>query len=323
MSRIESLLTAGPDRLARRLAVLRPLDPYPGWCFGDPEPDDMPSRTRFLYWRLWRRLGVEHTISAPWYGGTELELRLANDTSRCLFVSGCFEPNELAFVSRVLRPGMTVVDAGANEGLVTVLAAVLVGPDGVVLAVEPSPRELERLEANVARNELQQVRIRSEALVDVPGTVQLKIADAEHAGHNTLGAFVWESVHGVGTCAVPGVTLDGLLASERITNVDFLKLDVEGAEMKILEGASDLLGTARPVLLMELQEASLRQLGSSVDEVVAHLSKFEYEVCAFSPRTGVPERPTSAPIGGLNVAVLPHERADAVLAIAARPGPVL
>ncbi len=69
-------------------------------------------------------------LSIPWYAGTTVDVTLGNDQSLCLYVSGSFEPNEFAFIDRVLAPGMTVIDVGANDGLYTVFAARRVGPSG-------------------------------------------------------------------------------------------------------------------------------------------------------------------------------------------------
>ncbi len=303
------------DGMARRLARLRPLDAYPAWTFGEPRPRTPGAIARLVYWRFWRRRRKEHPLSVPFYGGTTVELNIGNDVSRCLYVSGCFEPNELAFLARILRPGMVFVDAGANEGLFTVLAGRAVGAGGVVIAVEPSPRERARLERNVARNRLTHVRVRHEALLDVPGTAVLRVADLEHAGQNTLGNFVYDVVREDASISVDCVTLDQLVEEEGVDRVDVLKIDVEGAEMKVLVGADRLLSRLRPVVLLELQEDSLRQQGASVAELTARLASFGYEICPFAAATGLPAPATNGPTG-LNVVAIPKERVQETLAAA-------
>ena len=74
---------------------------------------------------------------------------LGHDVSSQVYIAGCFEPNEIVFLDRILKPGMTLVDAGANDGLYTVFAASRVGPKETVWAFEPSNRELARLKHNV------------------------------------------------------------------------------------------------------------------------------------------------------------------------------
>jgi FkbM family methyltransferase len=75
-----------------------------------------------------------------------------------MFVGGSFEPNEFAWLDTILRPGMTFVDVGANDGLYALFAAQRVGPQGKVLAIEPSQREFMRLDRNLRLNRLTNVR---------------------------------------------------------------------------------------------------------------------------------------------------------------------
>ena len=92
---------------------------------------------RFKVYRAIRRGRLAVTVRANWHGGTSVDVTLPSDFGRCLWVAGCFEPNETAFLASVLRPGMTVVDVGANIGLYSLLAAHFVMPGGTVVAVEP------------------------------------------------------------------------------------------------------------------------------------------------------------------------------------------
>ena len=80
------------------------------------------------------------------------DLRPGNDVSWSVFVGGAYEPNEIAFLAATLKPGITLVDVGANEGLFTLIGALRVGDTGHVFAFEPSSREFERLKANIDLN---------------------------------------------------------------------------------------------------------------------------------------------------------------------------
>ena len=136
---------------------------FPGWTFGYEyyiERGWLALRRGALWeFALERNLVVPLTVR--WYGGTRVEVTLGNDNSLCLYVAGSFEPNEFAFLDGVLRPGMTFIDVGANEGCFSLHAARRVGRGGRVVAVEPSSRERRQLERNVARNRLRQRHGRS------------------------------------------------------------------------------------------------------------------------------------------------------------------
>ncbi len=196
----------------------------------------------------------------------------------------------MAFVRSVLRPGMTFVDVGANIGLYSILAAKLVGATGTVLAIEPSPRERSALLGHLSRNGLSNVRVRSEAVSDEAGTTRLHLTDQYWGGQNTMGSPVHRGVEIVNSVEVDTATLDRLVLEEALGRIDCIKIDVEGAEAKVLRGSSDVLCTLRPVVLLELLEPALRQQGSSADEVLELLRGFGYEIYGFSAETGTPER---------------------------------
>jgi FkbM family methyltransferase len=302
---------------ARLLAGRRaPPRVFPGWSFGF----EYYIERRWLALRrgaLWefaleRDLAVPLTV--PWHGGTRVEVTLGNDMSLCLYVAGSFEPNEFAFLDGVLKPGMTFVDIGANEGLFSLFAAGRVGPAGRVVAVEPSSRERRQLGRNLERNRIANVTVVPQALAGEPGTARLQIAARRHGGHNTLGRFSYDDVSAVDAEEVPVETLDGLAARLGLGRVDAIKIDVEGAELKVLQGGLGLLGRTRPVLLIEANEGALAGQGASSAAIVALLEGLGYEIRVFSERTGkVEPRP---PGGALSANIVAVPRAEASRAAA-------
>src|SRR5712664_3632408 len=97
-----------------------------------------------------------------------------------------FEQMETRFVERLLRPGMTVIDAGAHHGLYTLLASKRVGGDGRVIAIEPSPRECERLEKHLRLNRCSNTELVPCALGEDPGEADLYLVDGCHDWCNSL-----------------------------------------------------------------------------------------------------------------------------------------
>jgi len=238
-----------------------------------------------VVWKLARERHSRRRVAARWLYGTEVELVLTSDIGRCVWVAGCFEPNEMYLLSTVLGSGCTFVDVGANIGLYSLLAARIVGEEGRVLSFEPSPRERELLEDNIARNGLSQVAIDGRALGDAPNDgVVLHLADELHAGQNTLGSVVYENVRLAADVTVEMTTLDHAVRQSGLDKVDVVKIDVEGAEFAVLSGARDILRTMRPLLMMELQDLSLAAQGSGAREVLELLSGFDYEVYRYAER---------------------------------------
>jgi FkbM family methyltransferase len=254
----------------------------------------------------YRAIGARELMNLPWYHGFTLSLDVASDLGASAFVGGTCEPNEMRFIAALLRAGMTAVDVGANVGWFTLLMAGCVGPAGQVVAFEPSPRERAVLVANRQRNGLTWVTIREEALFDTHSTVTLHVADAVHAGQNTIGGFIYEGVHEVETLPVDTAPLDSLVGDLGLERIDLIKIDVEGAEYRVLRGALGSLRDYRPVLLLEVQAASLREIGDDIGSLLALLEGVDYAVCPFDDATGMPSLDRSLPLSS-NIVAVPRE----------------
>jgi FkbM family methyltransferase len=278
--------------LAEAVAIVRPLVPYPRWRFdADWANPDLAFQLRQFIWQYFNDRRSENPIVIGWYYGTRLALYLGNDLSRQIYIAGCIEPNEFAFLDRFLQPGMTVFDAGANEGVYSVFAASRVGAKGAVWAFEPSPRELKRLQKNLALNQLG-VRVFPMALADRGGEAELKIASYEHEGQNTLGAFVYD-IESSGNERVQLSRLDDLVAQNPPGRIDLIKVDVEGAEIRLFAGASETLRQYRPFLLFEASDGALKNQGGNREELLTMLRDHGYTIYCFDPHSGLPAPPVS------------------------------
>lgn len=280
---------AAEERLLARAAELawtRPVGRYPCWRFdADWENPDPLFQERRSIWEHFRKGGRQVALEVPWYDGLRVRFYLSNDTTKQAFIAGCFEPNEFAFLDGLLKPGMTFIDAGGNEGLYTLFAAARVGPGGRVLAFEPSAREFSRLRENVHINHLKQVEAVKAALSDRGGTAPLRVAEDNHAGHNTLGDFAYNTAT-LHHEDVPLVRLDDAVRERNIARVDVIKIDVEGHELALLRGARAVLERDHPVLLLELNDGALNKQGTDAVEVVELLTELGYAIRVFDSESG-------------------------------------
>jgi FkbM family methyltransferase len=289
----ESLTSNQLCRIASTIAATPTLHPIPGWRMDSfLESAELATFVRYAIWLVLRRHADAEPVNTPWHAGTRLGLNLGNDLSLAVFVGGSFEPNEFALLDQVLQPGMTVLDGGANEGAYTLFLAARVGREGRVLAVEPSPRELERLKANVALNGMPQVTVIEAALAEQPGEVELLLAEPHHAGQNTLGGFAYPGMVAAGSLRVAATTVDALAKAQNLASLDMIKLDIEGAELRALIGAGEVLRRWRPLLLFEAAQGTLARQGGSLQGVLSLLADCDYRVLSFDRATGAP-----APIG--------------------------
>ena len=262
---------------------------------------------RFI-WTYFHNQSRDAPFQLVWHKGLTVQIYLGNDASLPLFIGGCIEPNEFAFLDSVLKEGMVFVDGGANEGLYSLFASRCVGPAGRVFAFEPSQREFDRLSCNIRLNGLENVRAVRAALSDVSGETDLNIACSAHSGHNTLGEFAHD-VPLLRTERVPMQTLDGFATEAGLTRLDFLKLDVEGAERKVLEGSRASFARDAPHDSVRSIRSRPQGQGSSLADVFEFLRSQDYRLYVFNDHTGAPI-PADGEARSDNMIAVPMERPE-------------
>nr|QIY97407.1 FkbM family methyltransferase [Streptomyces sp. S1D4-11] len=192
--------------------------------------------------------------------------------------------DEIAGVGMLVRPGDVCLDVGAEYGLYTWVLSALVGPSGQVHSVEP------------LHGPARWLGVASRMLGCANVTVH-RSALGGRAGHGTLSlprrrglpvhgrAYLTEGATGPGpnvefrisrSVPTPVRTLDELVRSEGIEKVGFVKADVEGAELGVLEGAHETLLKHRPPLLLEVEDRHLRKYGARSRDVVRRLQGYGY-----------------------------------------------
>ena len=230
---------------------------------------------RFLKSVFGRSLPVRLAFGAYWFA--------RKDNLSEPLLAGNFETAELAFVERFLQPGMTVLDLGAHQGLYTLLASRCVGPRGRVISFEPSPRERRALRLHVWLNLCRNVRIEGLAVGDHDGAATLYMVECPVAGCNSLRPPA--VVSRTSPVRVEVKRLDNWLKLRQIDKVDFVKLDVEGAELAVLNGARQLLERRpRPVMLVEVQDIRTQPWGYRAREIINMLASEGYKW--FRPTAG-------------------------------------
>lgn len=244
-----------------------------------------------------------------WYDGTTVDVTLGNDNSLCLYVCGSFEPNEFSFLHGFLKPGMVFVDVGANDGYYTLFAARRVGPSGQVVAVEPSTRERINLRRNLQRNRIDNVHVVPAALGAAPGDADLRLAHGAHSGHNTLGQFAHADVTAAQLERVTVDTLDRVASDMKLERIDFIKIDVEGAEGSVVAGARAVLASMRPVMLIEINDGALCAQGMGAAALLESLrQEYRYDILVFSASTGLLELFVEGGALSANIVAVPRER---------------
>lgn len=197
-----------------------------------------------------------------------------------------FLEDDLALLPRLVPTGAVCVDVGANRGAYTVACALLAGPTGRVVGLEPQPGPLRTARALKAALRLDHVELHEVAVSDEPGHLSLVVptrfglpvygraflADAPQLSADDLADF-----HAHRRRDVQVTTLDAVVDDLDLERLDFLKADVEGAELRMLRGATAAVERHRPVVLLEIEDRHVRKYGHDADAVLGWFTERDYQ----------------------------------------------
>jgi FkbM family methyltransferase len=159
------------------------------------------------------------------------------------------QPVQQALVEN-LHAGQTFYDLGANIGFFSLMAARLVGPTGRVVSFEADPEIAARLRENLAYNKFEHAIVEQKAVWSEPGRICFARVDPATSPDRGLGHVQADGTAGTNSISVEAVSLDQYIDSHALP--DFVKCDVEGAEVQVFQGAERLLREKRPSLLVEM-----------------------------------------------------------------------
>lgn len=186
-----------------------------------------------------------------------------------LMISGNWEPYVTMTLERVLEAGDTFIDVGANFGYFTVMASGVVGKSGNVLSFECNPNIVRLLQENIELNECENVTLFEHALGDENGERNFFLS-SEDTGHCSL-----DQLDRSQKISVKINKFDDLSLNYR---VKLIKIDVEGAELRVLKGMSKLLSSpGRPYVICEMSNKFESRGGDSVQGIMEFMHKFGYK----------------------------------------------
>lgn len=185
-----------------------------------------------------------------------------------------FEPDETSIFNLIIKPGDTCLDVGGNIGYYSLNFAKACEVDGKVYTFEPVERNILVIKLSILLNKFSNIEVVSAAVSDADGEVSLIVPEGDSAY-----AYIAQSMDANSSC-VNSITLDNFVDIKNIKKVAVLKVDVEGAEMKVLTGASKLLSDQAKcpnVVMVELANYFLNRFQSSVGQVVDYMASFGYK----------------------------------------------
>ena len=231
---------------------------------------------------IWTRkvLGLSPTFTRKRLG-ILWDLNPSEAIDACLYIAKVYEPELVKFYQQFIQPGMTILDIGANRGAHTFPMALALKGNGVVHAIEGTGQNFKILNRTLALNPKFSSEVRTHHLfltahsgvapefVSGSWNIARSINDADR---NVLdGGFA------LSTAGAKAISLDEWVKSENLSQIDLIKLDVDGNEVEVLKGAQETLKKFRPMVLVEFSPIHYRDRSETFAEQVELLKSAGYE----------------------------------------------
>lgn len=216
-----------------------------------------------------------------------------NILNECLHRGQCYESEVAWTLIRTIKPGDTVIDVGANIGFFTMIMADLVGPEGLVYAIEPGDKAREQLRRNIVHNDFKERVIVS----SFPAWCRDEsVTFYNNSDTPTSSALVdpgqwWENVKSRENPLpqkMHGVKLDTLIPARNHDKIKLIKIDTEGGELRVLQGAESILDHSYPYVVAELNPFGFSQFGYNTPELRRFMADRSYDLFFMDRLGGLP-----------------------------------
>lgn len=254
------------------------------------------------YLRVMRLLSSGLTEQAFTVGGGPLiGYKFVVDPARWerRYLFGAYEPDIVTVLERFCEPDMTVVDIGAHYGYFSLLMAKLVMPNGRCLAIEAAPLNAAIIRRAIELNQIENLSVHEFAASDFDGAARFAIEQTGFMGHLESDRGVRDDSSYI---AVAQYRLDTRIREFGIDRIDLMKIDVEGAEDRVLRGAKQILRDSRPILIVEVH--NFESATKFAQPLVRWIIEQGYDVHSIETDTPV----DVASFGGGHIIAVPSER---------------
>jgi FkbM family methyltransferase len=225
---------------------------------------------------------VEEEIRARTGAGFRMKASPRDYISYSIFFFGDYDRDATQAMRCLVREGDVAFDLGAERGWFTLLLGRIVGPTGQVHAFEAFPATVPKLRDNVALNDMPWIRVNPVGVSKHPGTMHFEPPSAEATQHRDY----LQHCGGVGhltqnptpaAVEVPVIRLDDYVEETGLRRLDFMKIDIEGAEIDALEGARRTLQRFRPIISIEYNRVTLERVGQRWQRLDELFDEFGYD----------------------------------------------
>jgi FkbM family methyltransferase len=189
-----------------------------------------------------------------------------------------YEGPNVAFFKTHAKNGMNIIDIGAHIGVMSVSMARLSGPDTKIYSFEPTPSTMDVFKEVIRLNHLEkQIIPLPDAISESRGTVKFYISTIEGNNSNTLIKYRGEAA-AEQMLEVNTISIDEFKSSRNIPRLDFIKIDAEGAELKVLKGAKNTFLKDRPVAILAIHPNAIIAGGDTLEQIWDFITTLRYKV---------------------------------------------
>jgi FkbM family methyltransferase len=188
-----------------------------------------------------------------------------------------YESDNFNFLQQQCKPGDIVLDIGAHIGLFSCIAAKIIGSGGQIFAFEPTPTTNILLKKTIVINELQPlVHVRDEAMGSATGSTTFYISEGSADNSNSMVSYLNDrALHGINIMVL---TIDRFVQQEQLPKVNFIKIDVEGAEYDVLLGAGNTLKNLQPSCILAIHPEPIAAKGDKLEDIYDFIDRLNYDI---------------------------------------------
>lgn len=224
-----------------------------------------------------RRYRLDFTFRCESLGVLWSASAFPDELTRHMLFEGMYQQDVLVTLQALIRQGDIVYDVGGHHGLMAIMSAKATGPSGTVITFEPNPNARVHLEKHLRLNNVDNVVIEDLALSDSEGVATFYVQSGDVTWNSTLVREFAANNRATSAISTATVTLDSYV-SRRSLVPRIVKIDTEGSEFLVLQGARETLKKYRPILIVEFNPLSAQAAGTTVESYVRFLSDQDYSM---------------------------------------------
>ncbi len=193
-------------------------------------------------------------------GNIKMNLNITEYIQSTLYLFRHYELPLMKFIEKNVKEKQVVFDIGANVGFLTLTFSKQVKKNGKVFAFEPEPNNYKKLQENISLNNFKNISLNNFAVSSINDRLKLYLSDDNNFGTHSL---VNERINSTNFVIVDTKKIDDFVFQNNIIKIDWIKIDVEGAELDVINGAKKVLSDLKPNLIIEVISENMKKRGLS------------------------------------------------------------